>query len=200
MRRRLLNLLTASSLLPGLAGAALWVRSLLADDALNFGPRIEQRTSTYLPWLAGWSKHLSLGSSRGRIVLYYHEHFYDPQARRLPWYDRKVLWVAPPDANVPVRRRAVKGLLDFAAIDRHLPEPGGAGEKFVGAQVGFSLAWWLPVIALLARPLAGAGRWAAARVYRHRRTRRGLCARCGYDLRATPDKCPECGTLATIPV
>jgi len=48
---------------------------------------------------------------------------------------------------------------------------------------------WVPTLAMAAAPL-----WMTSRRRRHRLA--GLCAACGYDLRATPDRCPECGMVA----
>jgi hypothetical protein len=59
-----------------------------------------------------------------------------------------------------------------------------------GRYWGTYITYWPVFCALLAVTAGCFALW--------RRTRRrppGFCVVCGYDLRATPDRCPECGTL-----
>jgi hypothetical protein len=57
-------------------------------------------------------------------------------------------------------------------------------------RVQFRLPYWLLVLLTGTPPLA----WLAMRPWRWHPPV-GLCPRCGYDLRATPDRCPECGAV-----
>ena len=49
--------------------------------------------------------------------------------------------------------------------------------------------YWFGVALTAVAPL----RWAARTQVRRHRRRRRLCAACAYDLRTTPNRCPECG-------
>ena len=55
---------------------------------------------------------------------------------------------------------------------------------------------WLACLILIV-PVACAQLLRLSRRWKPRRA--GTCRNCGYDLRATPDHCPECGTAATVP-
>jgi hypothetical protein len=53
--------------------------------------------------------------------------------------------------------------------------------------------YWAMVLVTSAPALVAFLNLSCAR-WRRRRWKRGLCANCGYDLRASDDRCPECGT------
>jgi hypothetical protein len=56
-----------------------------------------------------------------------------------------------------------------------------------------SLQYWFLYVLFAIAPA-----WCAAAILHKRRKKQaGFCTVCGYDLRATPDRCPECGTIPT---
>ena len=52
---------------------------------------------------------------------------------------------------------------------------------------------WLFATLLGVLMARAAGEWIVRIRERELRRRRGQCRSCGYDLRMTPDRCPECG-------
>lgn len=58
-----------------------------------------------------------------------------------------------------------------------------------------TMPYWFPLLPWI----LSIGIMQLRRRRRHRHLAMGLCLRCGYDLRATPDRCPECGMVPDKP-
>ena len=206
MRRRLLNLLTALSLLLCAAVVVLWVQSHRGGGEAPFGWR-GQRLRLY--WEKGTfgidsrpqmlASASALKSAQRRVEANLHELRFlmkDEEARLRVAREAAELWRwrelrRVSDAREQLEQERKKRL---AERDRAQVAFGRDANRGVDLRIGFA-----PVAAPLAAAACGVVAVTLVRLRRDARRRRGICLHCGYDLRASPDRCPECGTAAASP-
>ena len=171
MRRRLLNLLTVGSLLLCVAVCVLWVRSYRVTDVLVV--TWPNGRAIFQTGRGGLGGAVALGGDfSGEVGV---------SLRRV----------------TPTRHR----LHALAEIYQVSEQPtwwaGGGGGYVIGGLRSPPRSYYAVVVPCWL--VAGAALCPTV-LHVLRRTRRQeqghACPACGYDVRATPDRCPECGTVA----
>jgi len=171
MKRRLFNLLAGVSLLLCLATAALFARSCFVGDILHWG--------TLSPSGDGpCDEFISVDG----LLIFTHLDLSINSRRRI-------------SADWSFCHGDAGSLFSFLACQYDDLKPFGFGslaDWHNGGYVAFPQLLILMAFGIL--PFLR-----LISLLRQKRNRmHGRCLACGYDLRATPDRCPECGTLATI--
>jgi hypothetical protein len=180
MKRHLLNLFTVLSLLLCLAACVLWAMSYRGTYNWRAervaGPAGDAtHTLIDLGWQAGVFK-------AGRMVLWGRDEPESPWRFRVDRYPRS-------NSGLEDTRFGFEWVSKTWVYD-----PQRQARRRTDA---LRLPLWSVVLVSLALP----GRWVVAAALRRRRKRLTAlqrCPSCGYDLRATPDRCPECGTSASV--
>ncbi len=170
MKPRLLNLAAGVSLLLAIAIVALWVRSYWwSVYAIRVTTAVEEAHEVSRAW--------QLTASRGGIRVALLEMSSSAPAQANFSSSRGWKWFQGPP------QMELGSLPRFMHEATTMPQPGHA--------YFLVCPFWLMIIGLAILPTIA--------IVRHRRRRRretnNLCPTCGYDLRATPDRCPECGAV-----
>jgi hypothetical protein len=190
MARRLFTLLSALSLLLCIALLALWVRSRSVLEVLD---RFNDRPLAPAGWL--FTRH-SIRSDLGGVTFRRRTFSFQRLSYHFSWAEPGLRYrrvdFAPRDYDYDGD--------DYIALDTYWRRLGFGYESYEVSdrRAGITTTkclvrapYWLLCIATGVLPSL----WAVRRLRERGRRHNSLCMRCGYDLRATPGRCPECGTL-----
>ena len=173
MRRKLFTLAAGTSAVLCVAVCVLWVRSYSVADVWGWGGRPDANVSVVSVYGRIWSEYIrEIGFTGG--------------ATRPPGIQG---YYAMPVSGDPFR--SWEPTWSFCGF-RWMESDPLPGEPIPTVLRVLAVPHWALVLATGTLP----GIWLVAWRRRHRRAPSpGRCASCGYDLRATPDRCPECGAV-----
>jgi hypothetical protein len=179
--RILLNAGTAASLLVSAATALVWARSHHLEDWVS-------RT-----WTSGlWDVRTSQG-----VLSIYWERIVDPAASYRDDEDNPHgihhTSLSPPAGAHVVLTRPGGNDVDLHCGAFRFAVHDGAADPWPSIIKCITLPLWSLAAAFLILPAARTA--GALRRRASRPPAAGLCPACRYDLRATPDRCPECGMI-----
>lgn len=187
----MLTLASALSLLLGVAVVGMWWRSHLVTDSREFGWRGTRWTVASANGKIGVDNAPEQRDERAR-----HRAARQAYLRSTDRISRRL------DAAIDANRDAEYGTPQWAVIrdetTRFLADARALHDPVLNLSATRAHAvHYSDLLAAAALLPIGwlVGRVVGARVARRRERTRGLCRYCGYDLRATPHRCPECGRV-----
>jgi hypothetical protein len=188
LARYILNAIALLSLLLCAAVVTLGVRGRqTAEDFLFNRATSDGRTLRFLQiWSSGGGIRVLIGAQWWNDLAY-------ANARQAPAIQHSEYSLGP--ASYPIDRSG-NGIASYWHGLEYYRDTYSIPGRFAMGRRAITAPCWL-----LAGVTGILPAWRLARliqaIRRRRRPRIGLCPNCGYDLRATPDRCPECGAMTT---
>ncbi len=184
MKRFLFNVLAATAFLLFLIFAFLWIRSELIGDSIVWENNFP-----------GHCDRHDIASSRGEFLAQFQwTAFIGPEAKQnifRPSAGNR--WsIFPPQRMQPLLRTSVSSRLGLIA--RHSYSSTQLSSRPLIQTHRYLLIvfpYWFAALLTALLPTRWFIRWRRRLKYPP-----GTCQRCGYDLRASPHRCPECGIPA----
>jgi hypothetical protein len=190
-RRWVFNGIAAVSLLLFVFTLALWIgthrRRELINEILYLPPDPDSHPRAFVP--KATQKINCILFAEGELLVWHRIQQFHRWEKSYGWrvygdsidpgYFDNDLWFGKTFLN----RCGFKWELEFAL------EPGASPASDVWFR------FFVPLWAICAITAVGPLYWIFVFHRRRRKMAIGCCASCGYDLRATPERCPECGTV-----